>query len=42
MPPKKGIGCGKVPEKGDTMDQLHKRFTAEQVKVLLQGYSQSL
>ena len=40
MPPKKGIGCGKVPEKGDTMDQLHKRFTAEQVKVLLQGYSQ--
>ena len=29
-----------VMQKGGIMDQLHKRFTAEQVKVLLQGYCQ--
>jgi hypothetical protein len=37
-----GLGYYILPKKGGCMGQIHKRFTAEQVKVLLKGYCQGM
>jgi hypothetical protein len=37
-----GLGYYILPKKGGCMSQVHKRFTAEQVKVLLMGYCQGI
>jgi hypothetical protein len=39
---KTGVGYYILLKKGGCMEQIHKRFTAEQVKVLLKGYCQGI